>query len=116
MINADELNSRSSDSLALVSIKAINTKSSIDWDFNSSIESWSGVTMRDGRIVKLQLGSLDLVNLPTSIGELDSLVSALNLPIGQLCSYYNRGNFVVVMSHLNSTFNYIAQNKLIIGE
>lgn len=68
-------NSRRHDSLTLVAIANANTTSKLDWDFNQSLNSnlWSGVTLVNGRVSRINLDFKDISVLPPEIECLDSL-------------------------------------------
>lgn len=76
---------RYSDSLALVAIKEANPDANILWSFKTSIDTWSGVSVQNDRVVSLNLAnggdftykrgypSAPLTVLPTEIGNLTAL-------------------------------------------
>jgi len=64
------------DYVVLKALSDANAGNSLNWDFDdTSMKSWSGVTLSGERVITLDVSSSSLKTLPSKIGELSELTS-----------------------------------------
>ncbi|SHE98612.1 Leucine-rich repeat (LRR) protein [Arenibacter palladensis] len=64
-----------SDKQVLIDIFNANPDSRLNWTLDGDIANWEGITVENGRIVKISIASKNIMVLPSSIGDLTQLRS-----------------------------------------
>lgn len=95
-----------SDYDALVSILENNEETTLDWDIETDISTWTGVTVTDDRVTGLDVSNANLSVLPTDIYKLAEITS-INLNSNSLTEIPDE-----IASLENLTFLDISSNSI----
>ncbi|MBB6460752.1 T9SS type A sorting domain-containing protein [Flammeovirga kamogawensis] len=66
---------RKADSLFLIDLINVNQDHTLNWDINTPIDNWSGITLKNNRLSNLYVNNKNLYVIPSSISNSNELVN-----------------------------------------